>query len=129
MQNRQSEAREARKFNVMKEENIEAVEKFLNALRTRDLSLAPLADEMKFEDSVAGKGNGAENFRAFLSGFLPAVNGVKVIQHICEEDYVVTHWEVDTVFGIIPILEKFRVRNGQIVEAVGYFDPRPVLGN
>ena len=45
----------------MKEENIKAVEKFLNALRTRDLSLAPLADEMKFEDSVAGKGNGAEN--------------------------------------------------------------------
>jgi hypothetical protein len=54
---------------------------------------------------------------------------VKVIQHVCEDDYVVTHWEVDTVFGIIPILEKFRVRDGKIIEAVGYFDPRPILGS
>jgi hypothetical protein len=40
----------------------------------------------------------------------------------------VTHWEADTVFGKIPILEKFRVREGKIFEAVRYFDPRPVLG-
>jgi len=113
----------------MKEENIEAVEKYLNALRTKDLSLAPLADELKFEDSVAGKGSGAENFRAFLSGFLPAINAVKVIEHICEDDWVVTHWEVGTVFGIIPILEKFRTRDGKIVEAIGYFDPIPILGS
>ena len=113
----------------MKEANIEAVEKYFNALRLRDLSLAPFADEMIFFDAVAGKGNGAENFRAFLSGFLPAINAVTVVQHICEDDYVVTHWEVDTVFGIIPILEKFRVRDGKIVEAAGYFDPRPILGS
>jgi limonene-1,2-epoxide hydrolase len=112
----------------MKEENIEVAEKYLNALRMKDLSLAPFADELEFEDSVAGKGSGAENFKAFLSGFLPAINAVKVIQHVCEDDYIVTHWEVDTVFGIIPILEKFRVRDGKIIEAIGYFDPRPILG-
>jgi len=42
---------------------------------------------------------------------------------------VVTHWEVDGVFGIITILEKFRVRDGKITEACGYFDPRPILGS
>ena len=83
----------------MKEESIEAVEKYLNALRMKDLSLAPFDDELEFEDSVAGKGNGAENFKAFLSGFLPAIKAVKVIQHVCENDYVVTHWEVDTVLA------------------------------
>ncbi|MCY7374563.1 MAG: ester cyclase [Pyrinomonadaceae bacterium] len=112
----------------MKEENIKVVEAYLNALRVKDLSLAPFADDLEFEDSVAGKGSGAENFKAFLEGFLAAINDVKTIQHICEDDYVATHWEVDTVFGIIPILEKFRIKDGKIAEAIGYFDPRPILG-
>ena len=87
----------------MKEENIKTVEACLDALRQKDLSLAPFADDVRFEDPVAGKNSGAGNFRAFLSGFLPAINAARTIQHICENDWVVTHWEVDAVFGIIPI--------------------------
>lgn len=112
----------------MREENIAVVEAYLNALRMKDLSNAPFADDLKFEDSVAGKGVGAENFRAALEGFLPAINGIKIIRHVCEEDYVVTHWEVDAVFGILPILEKFRIRDGVISELIAFYDPRPVLG-
>jgi len=112
----------------MREENIVVVEAYLNALRAKDLSNAPFADDLKFEDSIAEKGIGAENFKAALEGFLPAINDVKIIQHICEDDYVVTHWEVDAVFGIIPILEKFRIRDGKISELVAFYDPRPVLG-
>ena len=112
----------------MKEENIKTVESYLNALRQKDLSLAAFADDLIFEDPIAGKNTGAENFKTFLSGFLPAINEVRVIQHICEGEYVVTHWEIDAVFGVIPILEKFRVQDGKITEALGYFDPRPILG-
>ncbi len=112
----------------MKEENIKAVEAYLNALKQKDLSLAPFADELEFSDPVAGKNRGAENFRAFLAGFLPAIRDVRVVSHVCENDFVVTHFEVDGVFGIIPILEKFRVSNGVITEAHGFFDPRPILG-
>jgi limonene-1,2-epoxide hydrolase len=113
----------------MKEENIKAVEAYLNALKEKDLSLAPLADDLNYTDPVAGEGRGAENFRAFLSGFLPAINDVRVLSHVAEDDFVVTHWEVDAVFGIIPILEKFRVADGKITEAFGFFDPRPILGS
>lgn len=112
----------------MKEQNIDTVERYLNALKKKDLSLAPLADNISFEDPVAGKGRGAEDFRAFLSGFLPAINDVHVHRHVCEGEYVVTHWEVDAVFGIIPILEMFRIEDGLITEAIAYFDPRPILG-
>ncbi|MBS1797586.1 MAG: nuclear transport factor 2 family protein [Acidobacteria bacterium] len=112
----------------MREDNIRIVEGYINALKQKDLSLAPLADEVLFEDPVAGRHTGAENFRAFLSGFLPAINDVRIHGHVCEGDTVVTHWEVDAVFGVIPILEQFRVRDGQIVEALGFFDPRPILG-
>src|SRR5713101_514615 len=106
----------------MKNKNIDAVEAYLNSLKDRDLALAPLSDDIYFEDPVAGTGRGAENFKAFLSGFLPAINGYKVHQHICDGEFVVTHWEVDTVFGIIPILEKFRVRDGRIIESIAFFD-------
>lgn len=113
----------------MKKDHIEAVEKYLNALKNRDLSLAPLADNLEFEDPIAGKGGGAENFVAFLTGFLPSINDVRVRRHVCEEEYVVTQFEVDGVFGKIPILEMFRVENGKITQAFGYFDPRPILGS
>jgi limonene-1,2-epoxide hydrolase len=113
----------------MREENIKIVESYLNSLKHKDLSLALLSDDVAFEDPLAGKNTGAKNLKAFLSGFLPAINDVRVHQHICEDDYVVTHWEVDAVFGIIPILEKFRVRDGKIVEAFGFFDPRPIVGS
>lgn len=112
----------------MREENIKVVEAFIKALGQKDLSLAPLADEIAFEDPVSGKNTGAENFKAFLSGFLPAIGKVRILSHVCENDFVVTHWEVDGVFGIIPILEKFRVGDGEITEAFGFFDPRPILG-
>ena len=109
----------------MNEENIKIVESYLNALKQKDLSLAPLDDEMIFADPVSGKG--AESFRAFLSGFLPAIKDVKVIRHVCQNDFVATSWEADTVFGIIEIGEFFRIENGKIIEAIGYFDPRPIL--
>ena len=112
----------------MREEKTRAVEAYLNALKQKDLSLAPFADDLNFSDPVAGKNSGAENFRAFLAGFLPAIDDVRVISHVCEGDFVVTHFEVDGVFGIIPILEKFRVTGGKITEAHGFFDPRPILG-
>ncbi len=128
MQNRKSGANQTKVLR-MREENIKVVESYLNALREKDLSLAPLAYDLKFEDPIAGKNIGIENFKAFLEGFLPAINDVRVIQHICEGEYVVTHWEVDTIFGIIPILEKFRVQDGKIIETLAYFDPRPILGS
>lgn len=112
----------------MKEENIKAVEAYLNALKVKDLSRAPFADDLLFSDPVAGRVAGAENFKTFMTGFLPAIHDVRILSHVCEDDFVVTHWEVDTVFGIIPILEKFRVREGKITEAFGFFDPRPILG-
>jgi limonene-1,2-epoxide hydrolase len=113
----------------MKNENIAVVEAYLGSLEKRDLSLAPFAAEIYFEDPVAGKGTGAENFKAFLGGFLPAINGTHIHQHISEGDYVVTHWEADTVFGIIPMLEKFHIIDGKITEAIAYFDPRPIIGS
>jgi hypothetical protein len=112
----------------MREENIKIVESYIEAIGEKDLSFEMLADDIHFEDPMTVKSQGAENLRAFLKGFLPAIESVKIIEHICENDTVVTHWEVDGIFGIIPILEKFKIENGKITEAIAFFDPRPILG-
>jgi len=112
-----------------REENIKLAEEYLNALKQKDLSLAPFADDILFEDPLAGKNTGAENFKAFLSGFLPAIKDVRVLRHVCEGEYVATYWEVDGVFGVVPIMEMFRIQNGKITEAIGIFDPRPIVGS
>ena len=112
----------------MKNKNAAAVDSYLEALRKGDLSIAPIADDIRYTDPIAGIGEGRENFEAFLSGFLPAINGVTLVRHICEDDLVATQFRVDSVFGDLEIMEYFRVVDGKIVEAEGYFDPRPILG-
>lgn len=111
----------------MNKQNIKIVEEFLSAMKEKDLSRAPLADDMIFENPIAGKGAGAENFRAFMSGFLPAINDIKIISHVSEGDTIAARWEADSVFGIIQIGEFIRIRDGKIIETASYFDPRPII--
>ena len=44
----------------MREENIKIVEKFFDALRRKDLSNAPIAADLKFEEPMMGRGRGAD---------------------------------------------------------------------
>jgi len=113
----------------MKDPKILVVEKYLDSLRRQDLSDAPLAEDVCFQNPISGKGRGAEAMRSWLSGFLPALHELRIVQHVCEGEFVVTHWEADSDFGCVAILEKFRVRDGLITEAMAFLDPRPVFGN
>lgn len=108
--------------------NINIVERHISALTAGDLSALPIAENISFDNPVSGAQNGADSFRAFLSGFLTAIGDARVQRFVSEGEFVVAHWEVDSVFGIIPILEIFRIQNGAIVESKAFFDPRPVLG-
>lgn len=113
----------------MREENIKAVEDYINGIGNKDLSFETLDENIYFEDPLTVKSHGKENLRAFLTGFLPAIDSVKIHEHICENETVITHWEIDGVFGAVKILEKFTVKDGKITEAIAYFDPRPILGS
>jgi limonene-1,2-epoxide hydrolase len=110
----------------MRESNIEAVEGYLDAIRSKDLSRAPIAPDIFFTDPLVGELKGEEACRGFLAQILPAINGVSVKQHVAEGDFVSTLWEADTVWGVIPILELFRVEGGRIKEARAFLDPRPI---
>jgi limonene-1,2-epoxide hydrolase len=110
----------------MRESNIAAVEGYLEAIRSKDLSRAPIAPDIFFTDPLIGELAGEEAWRGFLAQILPAISGVTVKQHVAEGDYVSTLWEADTVWGVIPILELFRVEGGRIKEARAFLDPRPI---
>lgn len=110
----------------MRESNIEVVERYLDALRSKDLSRAPLASDVIFSDPLTTEQTGVEAWQGFVSPILPAFKDVRIKQHIADGDHVVTMWEADTAWGTIPILEYFRIENEQIKEARAFFDPRPI---
>ena len=110
----------------MREANIETVERYLDALRTKDLSRAPLAPDLFFTDPLVGERTGVEAWQEFIGPILPALKDVRIKQHVTEGDHVTTLWEADTVWGVIPILELFRIENGLVKEARAFFDPRPI---
>jgi limonene-1,2-epoxide hydrolase len=112
----------------MKSENPAVVEAYLSALRDKDFSKAPVADDIRFENPLSGPGSGRADLDAFLAGFLPAINDIRIRRNVCEGEFVATHWDADSVFGIIQVLEMFRVENGKIKETVALFDPRPIVG-
>lgn len=110
----------------MRESNVEAVEGYLDAIRSKDLRRAPVASDIFITDPLVGELTGEEAWRGFVGQMLPAINGVTVRQHVVEGDLVATLWEADTVWGVIPILELFRVEDGRIKEARAFLDPRPI---
>ena len=112
----------------MKQQNIQVVEAFLNALKNKDLTDAPVAEDLYFEEPLSGSGKGVEALHAFISGFLPALSDVRILHHVADGEFVVTTWEADGVFGKILILEKFRVVDGKISEFYAFYDPRPITG-
>ena len=110
----------------MENPNIKTVESYLDALRTKDLSKAPVAPDIYFEDPLTTPASGVKAWTEFVSSMLPALNDVRVKQHIAEGATVATLWEADTVWGVIPIFEYFRIHEGLIKEAKAFFDPRPI---
>jgi limonene-1,2-epoxide hydrolase len=112
---------------MMENPNIKIVESYLDAIRTKDLSKAPVDQEIVFADPLTPTGSGRQAWAAFVSSVLPGINDVRVKQHIADGDSVATLWEADTAWGVIPIMEYFRVNGGLIHEARAFFDPRPII--
>ncbi len=112
----------------MSNNNTEVAEKYLRSLNDHDLSQAPLADDIKFDNPISGPGVGKDAFAAFITGFLASISEIKVVRHIAEGNFVATQWDVDSTFGEISVMEMYRIENGVITEMKSYFDPRPVFG-
>lgn len=110
----------------MENPNVKIVETYIHALRDKDLSKVPFADDVIFEEPLTPTLFGAEAVLEYLPNVFPLVKNVRIKRHISEGEYVATQWEVDTPMGVIPLAECFRIVDGKIKEISAYFDPRPI---
>jgi limonene-1,2-epoxide hydrolase len=111
----------------MREDVVRAVETYLNGLGSKDVSSAPFHPDVSFEGPLGPPIQGATAVRQFLTGMFPVINGVRIVRYIVEGQWCACVFDFDTVFGVIPIMDCFRVIDGQIVSIRPYYDPRPVV--
>ncbi len=110
----------------MREELIKVVEGYLDGLRKKDLSEVAFAPDVTFESPLSAKLIGEQAVVDFLTGLFPAIRDIRVKQHIVEGEYVATVFDFDTTFGVIPVLDCFRISNGKLKQIRPFYDPRPI---
>ena len=103
----------------------QSVLRYFDGLRAKQVDAVPFAADVRFESPLSPPLRGADAVREFLRGVLPAIKGVTVQQIISEGEHVAVRFELDTVNGVVPAFDFFRVVNGEIVDARPYYDPRP----
>jgi len=110
----------------MRDDVVRVVETYIDAVRRNDAASLPLDPEIVFEGPL-GKYEGIEAFVQGLADFVPVLNGIKVLHMTADDDTCAAALELDTIFGVIPFLEYFHLKDGVIISIRAYYDPRPVL--
>jgi ketosteroid isomerase-like protein len=101
---------------------------FLEAMKNKDLSQAPLADNVSYQGPLSGEPiRGRAHVARFLGVYLPVIKHVRLIRQITEGDYVAAVWQAETNFGVVSLVYVFRVEAGKIVEIEAFYDPRGFL--
>jgi len=108
--------------------NVAAATAFLNGMKSKDLSQAPLAENVSYEGPLSGEPiRGRDHVSRFLGVYLPVINDVRLVRQIAEDDYVATVWQADTSFGVVSLVYVFRIDAGKIFEIQAFYDPRGFL--
>src|SRR3954471_7103680 len=98
----------------MRERVLGVVQTYIDAVRRNDAASLPLDPKIVFEGPL-GKYEGIEAFVQGLADFVPVLNGIKVLHLTADDDTCAAVLEIDTIFGLIPFLEYFEVREEKIV--------------
>lgn len=110
----------------MREQTIQIVETYIDAVHRNDPSALPLNPNVVAEFPL-NTYHGADAFRQGLEPFSRVLKGINVVRLIADGEHCVAILDIDTVFGHIPFAEHIRVVKGEIVSIRGYYDPRPIL--
>ena len=110
----------------MREQVIQVVGQYIEAVRNNDVAALPLHPDAICEFPT-NTYRGAASFRRGLDDFARIMKSIEVMRLVVEGEHCVAIVNIDTVFGVIPFAEHIHVVNGQIVSIRGYCDPRPTL--
>jgi hypothetical protein len=104
---------------------VAAAESYLRGLREKDLRAVPFAPGVTIESPLTPKLTGVGPVVGFLTGLFPAIKDVRITRVIAEGEFVAMMFDLDTIFGVIPVVDCIRVADGLIQEMRPYYDPRP----
>jgi ketosteroid isomerase-like protein len=110
----------------MREQVIQVVEMYIDAVRRNDASALPLHPDAVCEFPT-NTYRGAASFRQGLAQFASIMKSIDVLRLVVDGEHCVALLNIDTIFGLIPFAEHIHVANGEIVSIRGYCDPRPML--
>jgi ketosteroid isomerase-like protein len=98
----------------MREQVIQVVEQYIDAVRHNDASALPLHPDAVCEFPT-NTYRGAASFRKGLDDFARIMKSIEVIRLVVDGEHCVAIVNIDTVFGVIPFAEHIHVADGQIV--------------
>ena len=110
----------------VRQQVIQVVEQYIDAVRRNDASAAPLHADV-IAEFPTNTYRGAESFRKSFEPFARIVKQIDVLRLVVDGEHCVAIMNVDTVFGMVPFAEHIHVVKEQIVAVRGYCDPRPML--
>jgi hypothetical protein len=115
-----------------REELTRVVESYIHGLGRRDFSRVPFAPDFTYESPLLMATIGEPRLIGqqaidYLSGLFPVIRGTQVKQHVVEGEYCATVFDFDTIFGTIPVFDRFRVVDGELKLANPFYDPTPIL--
>jgi hypothetical protein len=116
----------------LREKITPVVECYIHGLGARDFSGVAFAPDFTYESPLLMATVGQPRLIGqqaidYLTGLFPAIRGTKVKQHIVEGEYCATVFDFDTIFGTIPVIDRFRVVGGELKLANPFYDPAPIL--
>lgn len=106
---------------------IAVVERYLRGLKDRNLADVPFAHDVVFQGPLSPRLTGVDAVKDILQEMLPVIRDVRVQRHIAEGDYVATMFDLDTLFGVIPVCDCYQVVDGQLKQIRPYYDPRAII--
>lgn len=110
----------------MRADVLRVVQAYIDAVQANDTEALPLHPQVVF-DSPLKSIRGAEEFRAALVPFVRMLRGIEIEHLIADDATCAAVLTLETVFGRVPFVEFFEVRDGLIVSIRAYYDPRPML--
>jgi hypothetical protein len=99
---------------MSREQNITAVEAYLDCFTTKDPSVIPFAEDVTFEGPRMPTLTGKPMVLGFLTHILPMVKGIQLKRHIVEGDYVATIFDMETVNGVDHVCDQIYIVDGKI---------------
>lgn len=110
----------------MRDDVIRVVEAYIDAVRRNDANSLPLHPDAVFT-SPLNVYRGIAAFREGLAAFVPILKNIEVERLTADNETCAAALKLHTIFGVLPFLEYFHVRDGQIISIQAYYDPRPIL--